>query len=744
MIFALRQAVKMTYFLPLPYTMFYRAVLLVLFVNVSIHSLWAQKVVTLSPNSAWHSLDYKMEVLEDRTKKLDINAIGLPANQARFYLPKEAVANFGFAPHDYWYRTKIYVGKVKNKDKQWFLQMHNTNTDFISVYFLDSQGKVAQQYNTGDNFLYANRPIDYHKFLFPIPQNAGDTLTVYAKTSGRYIKAHVFDLVENAQLYKDMQYSLGFLLFLLSIIFALLVYNTLLYLSILDSVYLYYIGYLGFILLYLMATTGVGYQLLYPNIASIANGIPVLTAIGSIIFAGMFCLKFLKVKDVLPRWVVRYMYGCVYGGILFETALLFLIWNNEYLTYIFAVGMVYTVVVSSSIFTVGVWCFLKGSRPAYFFLLAWVSLLLGVMIFVLRANGYVGSNFFTERAIAMGTVIEVFLLSFALADRIKTTEREKRKAQRETIEALRANEQMIREQNQLLEDKVQARTQELAASNEELHQTNEELQVTLEVVNKHKKDIEEKNQAITDSINYARRIQEAILPTAEEFTECLPQSFVFFQPRDIVSGDFYFLAYKNNKIIVSAIDCTGHGVPGAFMSMMGKEILNQIILDHEIYEAGIILNELHKGIRTALKQKDSNNRDGMDLALVVIDKENKHLEFSGAKNSMVYIQNNELQTLKADKMPIGGEQREMERIFTKHTLVLTDSPTYVYLFTDGFQDQFGGTEDKKYSIAQLKKTFFEIHTQDMRSQKLFLQNTFAQWVGEKKQIDDVLVLGFCV
>jgi serine phosphatase RsbU (regulator of sigma subunit) len=703
----------------------------------------AQSIVSIPDKEVLQSLDYKMEVLEDKTKSLQLSQILLPTYQKQFYLPKEASANFGFAPYSYWYRVKIYVGNIKNKEKQWYLQMHNTNTDSISVYFLDTKSNIVKKYDTGDNFLYMQRPVDYHKFIFPIPQNAGDTLQVYVRTAGQYIKVHVFDLIENEQLYKDMQYSLGFLIFLLSIIFALLIYNTLLYISILESVYLYYIGYLSFILIYLMATTGIGYQMLYPNVVFIVNAIPILSAIASLSFANIFSIKFLKIKEILPIWTIKYMYFIVNTGILIEIILLCIIWDNTYLTYIFSVGMIYTIITSASIFSIGVWCFIKGSRPASFFLLAWTSLLIGVFLFILRANGYISSNFFTERSIAIGTVIEIFLLSFALADRIKITEREKRKAQRETINALKENEKIITEQNKILEERVEIRTKELATTNEELHQTNEELQVTLEALDKQKKEVQEKNQAITDSINYDRRIQEAILPTEDEFNYYLPSHFVFFQPRDIVSGDFYYLASKNNKVVIATIDCTGHGVPGAFMSMMGKEILDQIILEKEIYKPDVILNELHKGIRKALKQKESTNRDGMDLSIITVDKNTKQAFFAGAKNSATYIQNNEIFTLKADKMPIGGEQREVERIFTKQ-IISIETSTYFYLYSDGFQDQFGGENDKKFSITRMKELFLNIHTQDFSIQQNIVKNTFNDWIKNAKQIDDVLVIGFCV
>jgi serine phosphatase RsbU (regulator of sigma subunit) len=163
----------------------------------------------------------------------------------------------------------------------------------------------------------------------------------------------------------------------------------------------------------------------------------------------------------------------------------------------------------------------------------------------------------------------------------------------------------------------------------------------------------------------------------------------------VVSGDFYFFEEVDKKLIIMAVDSTGHGVPGAFMSMIGINLLEEIILSKRNTNPAEILTLLHKKIRFALKQGETDNRDGMDLSIVVIDKEKQIMEFAGAKNAMIYIQNNELFTLKADKMPIGGEQKEEERIFTKQSVDISQ-PTTIYLFTDGYQDQFGGKSKKKF------------------------------------------------
>ncbi len=257
--------------------------------------------------------------------------------------------------------------------------------------------------------------------------------------------------------------------------------------------------------------------------------------------------------------------------------------------------------------------------------------------------------------------------------------------------------------------------------------------------------IAHKNKDITDSINYAKRIQTAMLILDEQVKNAVPEHFILFKPRDVVSGDFYWFAEKEDKIIVAVVDCTGHGVPGAFMSMIGDSLFNSIVHDREIHEPNIILNELHKGIRTALKQSETDNRDGMDLSLLVIDAKNNIAQFAGAKNQIIYIQNNQLFEIKANKMPIGGEQPEEERLFTLHNIDITQ-PTMFYLFSDGFQDQFGGKQGKKFMIAQMRELFLKIHHEDMSTQREILDDAIHDWMiqGKEKQVDDITVVGMKV
>lgn len=282
----------------------------------------------------------------------------------------------------------------------------------------------------------------------------------------------------------------------------------------------------------------------------------------------------------------------------------------------------------------------------------------------------------------------------------------------------------------------------LLQQKEEIQQINEELELTLTTLNTQKTEIEEKNQAIQDSIVYAQRIQQTILPLQENIQAHLPDHFIFFQPQGVVSGDFYYFEEKKGKLIVAVIDCTGHGVPGAFMAMIASEILNEIIQNKEILEADLILNELHKRVRIALKQDETNNQDGMDVALLVIDKSQKRVSFAGAKRPLIYIQQSELFHLKGDGMPIGGEQLETERMFVKHTIELS-IPTIFYLFTDGYQDQFGGVKKKKFKLTQMKEMLLSVHAHSLPMQRQVVAERLQQWMndGNERQIDDVLVVG---
>ncbi len=274
----------------------------------------------------------------------------------------------------------------------------------------------------------------------------------------------------------------------------------------------------------------------------------------------------------------------------------------------------------------------------------------------------------------------------------------------------------------------------------ELEKSKEETNIQKKLLEKTHKELDEAYSDITASIAYAQRIQEAMLPNVQNLKEWLSDAFVLFQPRDVVSGDFYWFTKTDNKIIIAAVDCTGHGVPGAFMSLIGNDMLHEIVEVFKITEADQILNLLHKGIRKTLKQYETNNRDGMDIALCVIDIENQVLQYAGAHNPLYFMQNGEDTLLKANKFAVGGYQREGERIFTKHEICI-QTPTTFYIFSDGYQDQFGGPHNRKFMAKRLRKILYEIHQKPMHKQQNILKRVLNYWKRGHRQLDDILVIG---
>jgi serine phosphatase RsbU (regulator of sigma subunit) len=253
--------------------------------------------------------------------------------------------------------------------------------------------------------------------------------------------------------------------------------------------------------------------------------------------------------------------------------------------------------------------------------------------------------------------------------------------------------------------------------------------------------IEEKNKDITASIKYASRIQGAILPTQNELQELSKNCFVFYQPKDIVSGDFYWIKRIENKIIIVVADCTGHGVPGALMSMLGISFLEEIVSTRLISESGPILDALRNEIQRSLHQSNdsSESKDGMDISLCVIDQNDKNIQYSGAFNNLYLIRKNELLEFKADRMPIGISGNSYQCFTTQRIKINTGD--WIYMFSDGFADQFGGQNNKKFKYTSLKELLLRIYKLPILKQKSTIEKEFNEWKGTNTQTDDVLILG---
>jgi serine phosphatase RsbU (regulator of sigma subunit) len=303
--------------------------------------------------------------------------------------------------------------------------------------------------------------------------------------------------------------------------------------------------------------------------------------------------------------------------------------------------------------------------------------------------------------------------------------------------SIRLGAQRLRKQKERLEVIVAERTAEVVEQKQKIEAQNFEL--------------ESAYKGIQDSIHYAERIQHAILPVTSEIHNSFPDSFVFFRPRDIVSGDFYWLVKRGNLTWIACVDCTGHGVPGAFMSMIGNTLLNEIVLEKKIEAPNKILDLLHIRVRQALRQDaGGETRDGMDISLCLIDAEKRKLTHAGANRALWIIRNKELIVLPPDKFSIGGDQWDKERHFTTKETDLADGDC-IYMSSDGYADQFGGPKGKKFMVKRFQQLLMEIHQQAMNEQGKRIEKTFDEWkswtdtdgkIKKLEQVDDVLVIGF--
>ncbi|MES2138555.1 MAG: SpoIIE family protein phosphatase [Bacteroidota bacterium] len=277
---------------------------------------------------------------------------------------------------------------------------------------------------------------------------------------------------------------------------------------------------------------------------------------------------------------------------------------------------------------------------------------------------------------------------------------------------------------------VQVRTDQVVQQKKEIELKNNEL----EILFKH----------VTDSIHYAKNIQEAILPPTNVLNALLPDSFVLYKPKDIVSGDFYWVDKKDDWVYFAAVDCTGHGVPGAFMSIVGYNLLKDILMDDAISTPAQIMDKMNIGVSSTFHRDKTvrNTKDGMDMTLCAINFQTMELQYASAFNPLYIIRNNELTKYKADKFPVGMDVAET-KLFTNNLIKLQKGDT-IYIASDGYADQFGGPKGKKFMVSNFRNLLLEISKNDIETQNDLLNQTIGNWKGSLEQVDDILVMGLRV
>jgi serine phosphatase RsbU (regulator of sigma subunit) len=416
-----------------------------------------------------------------------------------------------------------------------------------------------------------------------------------------------------------------------------------------------------------------------------------------------------------------------------------------------------------------------GQSSSWYFLVA--NILLAVCIILsFNHTGYKFTIYTLYRstlatmmlisAVYIAAVMQFLLFSVGLAQKMKMDEKEKELAQKRVIEQLRENEKLKDKVNRELEQKVQERTREITTQKEEIETQRDEIEAQRDEIEAQRDQLQvqkdvvvAQNQQITDSIYYAERIQSAVLPHPDFLESVMPEHFVLFKPRDIVSGDFYWIRQVDDTLIAVVADCTGHGVPGAFMSMLGIALLNEEIGREKALPPGEILNGLRNKVKEILAQegKAFEQRDGMEMALAMINRRTMEMQFAGAYNPVYIIRKqagsakdalrtyhsldhagHSLYELKGDRQPIAIHAIEVEFTSTRITLQNGDS---IYMFSDGYADQKGGPGRRKFLSRNFKKHLLEIQELSMAEQQKNLEETLDSWQGDLEQIDDILVMG---
>lgn len=614
--------------------------------------------------------------------------------------------NFGFYIGTVWLKLE-----TKYLSENAIVELRNSNLDIIDFY-VKKQDKYFLISQTGDHFRFNHRDIKSRFFQFKPGENNEIVFRVKNYGDQLFIPVKIYDgetLNENnyqEQIIFGVYYGLCLFAFFL---------NVFLFLKIKERSNLYYSLYLVGIVFLQLALDGHGFQYLWSDNVFLAKHAPPLMASFSILFLILFSQSFLSLNTMMPK----FNKGFVAIGTLVFINIFLSVFPQTYWVSVLLINVL-TLLLNLIIIPVAFIAVKRKFKPAKFFLTAFILLIISVFVFVLRNFGLIESNLFTDYSLQIGSTAEVILLSFAIVDKFNSYKEE-------AVTRLEEINQIQTEQNVKLEAKVLERTLEITEQ---------------------KDLVQKKNSEIIDSINYAKRIQTSLIPSTEEFKQLLPQSFVFWEPKDIVSGDFYWVSEVStlsNNVSINLTtfcvgDCTGHGVPGAIISVLGLKILNMTVKNPEINSTSEALEYLDQEFSKTFHVDDTGFtiQDGMDIGFCALDRENKKLYFSGAKNGVYIIRGKELIEIKGDKRSIGS--RYMDDRFQQHTIEV-QSNDMIILYSDGYADQFGGAREKKFKYQPLKNLLIENAQLSMSEQLDALKANFHNWKGNIEQTDDVCIVG---
>ncbi len=592
-----------------------------------------------------------------------------------------------------------------------FIQFNFPFLDSIHIY--TSDGQLITQ--LGDAFKYRYRLLNHKSFLIPISKTQmkqGLWVSIYC--NGEYTRVPInYGMLDelkqssNLNLFQGAYY--GVLVF--SLILALLLLSRLR-----EKEFLWYAVFILFTFIFQYSIDGFTFEYWLPNQPWLSNRMIPFSGAGALLSLLIFTNSLFEknINGVFRKSYYIFIF-------LLSITIVFSFLKNPFYGYSLIGASLFSVPLNIYLFSIGIKSYFKKQEHAVYFILSFGILITAIIITQFRNQGLVGDNFIFQNILQIASGIQVMLLSFSLAQKISVYQLKEKKAQQLLLKELNEKAEAQVRLNIELEEKVKLRTADLNTKKEELEIVNGEL---------------------TQSITYASYIQNSILPSVAEINKIAKEIFVLFRPKDIVSGDFYWCKNVSNTFkIIAAVDCTGHGVPGAFMSLIANNLLNQAMQNFTM--PNDIIQFINTNLRSAINANDKTQslNDGMDISLLAIDYSINKVYYAGANRPLYYFENNnsDLLELRGDKMAVGG-YTTLDYNWQLHEINAKPNDTF-YLFSDGITDQFGGQNDKKITSKRIRDSIVANKLLPLIDQQKAIDGFFMSWKGGTPQTDDVLLIG---
>lgn len=619
--------------------------------------------------------------------------------------------NMGFTNRAY--LAYVEMQNTSGETSHFLLEVARPVTDIVTLYLFRSD--TVQIYQAGDGVVFGAKSFPHRKQIFTITFRPEEKLgcLFYLKSDGEVLNIPVnlwnersfLMLSEKENLYNGLYYGV--------LAFVILIFSFF-YRALRERSFLFFVLYVFFLFLLQFSLDGLATQFLWPDFPWLSSHAVMFSASLGVMFLSLYVRSFLR----LHRWPLFYKIITAY---IYVCALIFMLSFAEGEIYAWLYPFI-NVLTFSAIVVLFYMMYAISKQKINIdknFVIALLCITAGTFVFLLGNVNILENTLFVQYSMKMGSGLEVIFLSIAMANKYREFQEEKEKAQQALVRQLEEHNRLKDEINIKLEQTVRERTKELR----------------------------EKNEEIISSIRYARRIQKALTNYETRFEEIFKDSFAFVIPKDVVSGDFVWInrTYSGDKLVhvFALADCTGHGVPGALMSVLATSVLNQSLNEPTVNSPAEALHFLDERVRGSLRQHGMNEeiKDGLDIALCAYYVEDNSLVFSGARQNMILVRGEELTILKGSKSSIGHNVFSQEKYFENIKLENLEG-TCLYLYSDGVVDQFDKNNMEKFKISRLKELLLRIAHFPMAEQKKIILDTLFEWKGEAEQTDDISMIGF--